>query len=202
MNKDDSYKLPVVGEKEERATDPAAKADLFAPMSGNPMDDVFDIVIYPDEVLRKKCEEVTNFDDELKDFTKKLMNTMYVKQGAGLAAPQVGKAIRVISVDVSNERNQGIIMVNPVIASMEGKQKMREACLSLPHPKVFGFVTRPEKIVVEYDDVNGAKSSMKAEGMQAQALQHEIDHLDGIMFIDKLGPTKRSMIQRHIKVIK
>lgn len=166
------------------------------------VDEIFEVVIYPDEVLRKKCEEVTNFDDELKDFTKKLMNTMYMKRGAGLAAPQVGKAIRVISVDVSDRRNQGVVMVNPVIVSAEGKQKMQEACLSLPHPKIFGFVSRPKEIVVEYADVDGSKSSMKAEGMQAQALQHEIDHLDGVMFIDKLGPTKKLMVQRYIKALK
>lgn len=173
-----------------------------SPTPLSPMDDVFKIVIYPDDVLRKKCDEVTNFDDELKDFAEKLMNTMYVKRGAGLAAPQVGKAIRVIAVDVSQERNQGVLMVNPVIVSAEGKQKMQEACLSLPHPRVFGFVTRPKEIVVEYADVDGSKSSMKAEGMQAQALQHEIDHLDGIMFIDKLGPVKLSLIRRHIKALK
>lgn len=166
------------------------------------VDEIFDIVLYPDEILRKKCEEVTNFDDELKDFAKKLMNTMYVKQGAGLAAPQVGKAIRVIAVDESNARDNGIVMVNPVIVRTKGTQKMREACLSLPHNKISGHVTRPKEIDVKYRDANGTNFTLRTDGMQSQAIQHEIDHLDGIMFIDKLGPVKLSMIQRHIKALK
>lgn len=133
-----------------------------------------------DEILRKKAREVDIINDRLIELLKDMADTMYSADGVGLAAPQVGILKRVAVVDAGN----GLIeLINPVIKERIGEQTYIEGCLSVP--ELYGEVKRPEKVIVETLDRNGAKIQVEGEGLQAVALCHEIDHLDGILFKDK-----------------
>ncbi len=138
-----------------------------------------------DPVLRKKSKEIREITARIRTLAGDMLDTMYNANGVGLAAPQVGILKRIVIVDVSTEeegRNPHIL-VNPVITKTEGLCNGTEGCLSIPG--VFGYVDRPEKITVEYLDLDGEKQSLEAEGYFARAICHEVDHLDGILFIDK-----------------
>lgn len=140
------------------------------------------IVTIGNDVLREKCREVTSFDARLGILIDDMIDTMFKAEGVGLAAPQVGILKRVAVVSVNGEKIYEL--VNPVITSASGKQIGEEGCLSIP--KKFGLVERPNKITVEYQDRNGVKKTIKATGFLARAFCHEIDHLDGIMYVDKV----------------
>lgn len=135
-----------------------------------------------DEVLRKKCREVTVFDDKLWTLLDDMYETMQAANGVGLAAPQVGILRRVVVIDVGDE-NGKIELVNPVITSMKGKQRDLEGCLSAPD--IWGYVVRPEKVKVKAQNRTGKEIEIEGEGFLARALCHEVDHLSGIMFLDK-----------------
>ncbi|MBQ8791333.1 MAG: peptide deformylase [Ruminiclostridium sp.] len=135
-----------------------------------------------DEVLRKKCREVTVFDDKLWTLLDDMYETMQAANGVGLAAPQVGILRRVVVIDVGDE-NGKIELVNPVITSMKGKQRDLEGCLSAPD--IWGYVVRPEKVKVKAQNRTGKEIEIEGEGLLARALCHEVDHLSGIMFLDK-----------------
>jgi peptide deformylase len=139
------------------------------------------IVKDPDPVLREVAKEVTKFNDNLKKLLKDMAETMYDAEGVGLAAPQVGISKRVIVVDVGDE-NGLVEMVNPVIVEQEGEQLGPEGCLSIPN--LNGEVRRADRIVVEGQNSDGEKFIVKASGYFARAFQHEIDHLNGILFTD------------------
>jgi peptide deformylase len=128
-------------------------------------------------------------DAEVRRFIDDLFETMDAAKGVGLAANQVGVATRVAVVGVEHER---FVMVNPVIVSVEGRDRAEEGCLSIP--EVYGEVTRPDRIVLEALDRNGQPYRKEAAGLLARAIQHEIDHLDGILFIDHLGALKRQLL--------
>lgn len=151
------------------------------------------IEIFGSEVLRTPCSAVTKFDRKLEKFAKKMLKKMYESQGVGLAAPQVGvkKRLMVIDVDWSPERYKEIgdgdpnpfIMVNPVIVYKEGEMESFEGCLSFP--EVFFNVTRAKRIVFKFQDLKGKEHRMEAEGdLFCRCIQHEIDHLDGKLFVD------------------
>ncbi|HEV2290667.1 MAG TPA: peptide deformylase [Gemmatimonadales bacterium] len=140
-------------------------------------------------VLRERSAEVSAFDDELRGFVDSLLETMDANKGVGLAANQVGVARRVAVVDADDRR---IVLVNPVIAAAEGSSREEEGCLSIP--EIFGEVTRPERIVLEALDRDGTPYRLEAGGLLARAIQHEIDHLDGILFLDHLSPLKRQVL--------
>jgi len=153
-----------------------------------------EIVIWPDPVLKRKCEPVTRFDDELKRLLNDMMETMLAARGAGLAASQVGYALRAITVLVrtpENKENPVMVLklVNPEIVERKGRQQMREGCLSLPG--YFDMVTRSTWVRVVAQDENGEKVEISGDGALAQALQHEIEHLDGMVFVDHLSIIKR-----------
>lgn len=132
-----------------------------------------------DDVLRKKCREVTSFDKKLWDLLDDMIETMHKANGVGLAAPQVGILKRVVVVDIG----QGVIeLVNPVIIECKGEQTGEEGCLSCPDE--FGVVTRPATVKVQAKDRNGSHLILKGSGLLARAFCHEIDHLDGIIFKD------------------
>ena len=132
-----------------------------------------------DDVLRKKCKEVTSFDKKLWDLLDDMAETMYKANGVGLAAPQVGIVKRVVVIDVG----AGLIeLVNPVIIETEGEQTGDEGCLSCPNE--FGIVTRPKTVKVQAKDRNGNHLILKGSDLLARAFCHEIDHLDGIIFKD------------------
>lgn len=140
-------------------------------------------------VLRQRSQEIGTVDDALRRFVDDLFETMYASKGVGLAANQVGIARRVAVVDADGDR---LVLIDPVILEGEGRETAEEGCLSIPD--LYAEVTRPARVVVEATDLEGNRYRREAEGLLARAVQHEIDHLDGILFVDHLGPIKRKML--------
>ncbi|WP_297212530.1 MULTISPECIES: peptide deformylase [Thermodesulfovibrio] len=151
---------------------------------------------YPDEILKKKAEKIETLDGNLQRLIEDMIETMYKANGIGLAAPQVGISKRLIIVDTSpRQENQSlIVLINPEIIQSEGEILSEEGCLSLP-----GFLTRlkrKERVLVRGTDRKGKEIEIEAEGLLARALQHEIDHLDGTLLIDRISPLKRELFRR------
>lgn len=138
-----------------------------------------------DEILRKRSREITVIDDKIKELAQDMMDTMHKWDGLGLAGPQVGVLKRIIVIDLYEEGMQ-FTLINPVIIKEKGTQDVEEGCLSFPNK--FGKVERPKEVVVEALDIDGKKVKIKAKDLLAQALCHEIDHLNGILFTDKVQP--------------
>lgn len=138
------------------------------------------VVQVGDQVLRQKCVEVKNFDAKLHALLDDMKQTVRAEYGAGLAAPQIGVASRVVVIDVEEGFYE---LINPVIVYTKGEQSGPEGCLSVKGKQ--GTVTRPYKVKAEYRDRNGKKHKLTAEGFFARAVCHELDHLDGILYIDK-----------------
>jgi peptide deformylase len=160
---------------------------------------ILDIKVFPDKVLRKKSEPVKDIDEKIKKLLDDMTETMYAAPGIGLAAPQVGVNKRVLVIDIlSHDEKGGLLkIINPEILSAEGEVIGEEGCLSIPLE--YADVKRYEKVTVKYLDENGEEKVIEAEGLLSRALQHEIDHLDGILFIDKISPLKREMIKKRFK---
>ena len=133
-----------------------------------------------DEVLRKRSKEIETIDNKIRELAIDMVETMYKFDGVGLAAPQVGILKRMIVIDPGTGPK---VLINPVIKKATGKQTGEEGCLSFPN--MFGNVDRPETLVVEAFDIDGKKIKIKAKDLEAVILSHEIDHLDGVLFIDK-----------------
>jgi peptide deformylase len=140
-------------------------------------------------VLRKRSAEVSVVDDEVRVLIDSLLETMDAAKGIGLAANQVGVTRRVAVVDVEDQR---LVLVNPVITATEGRSRAEEGCLSIPD--AYGEVMRSERVVLEALDREGKPYRQEASGLLARAIQHEVDHLDGILFIDHLGALKRQFL--------
>jgi peptide deformylase len=162
---------------------------------------ILDILIYPDQTLKQVSEEVTDFDDEFRRFVADLDETRLHAPGCvGIAAPQVGRFQRVAIVDVSgnpkHKSNGLMILVNPEITAWDGFVKGREGCLSVPD--YTGNVMRAEKITFEAQDPDGNKHEYHCEGFEARAVQHEIDHLDGLLFLDRLVSRRKDLFQRKV----
>lgn len=138
-----------------------------------------------DEILRKRSREIEVIDDKIRELAKDMMETMHKWDGLGLAGPQVGVLKRIIVIDLYEEGMQ-FTLINPVIISQKGTQEVDEGCLSFPNK--FGKVERPKEVVVEALDLDGKKVKLKARDLLAQALCHEIDHLNGDLFVDKVKP--------------
>ena len=138
-----------------------------------------------DEILRKRSREIEVIDDKIRELAKDMMETMHKWEGLGLAGPQVGVLKRIIVIDLY-EDNMQFVLINPVIVSQKGTQEVDEGCLSFPNK--FGKVDRPKEVVVEALDLDGKKVKLKARDLLAQALCHEIDHLNGDLFVDKVKP--------------
>jgi len=158
-----------------------------------------EIIVAPDPRLKAACEPVTVVDDEVRRLMDDMLEAMYEAPGIGLAAPQVGVTRRVIVVDVSGEDDgrQPLRMANPrLLAASEKTAVYEEGCLSFPGQ--FADVRRPEHATVAYLDETGAERELEMEGILAACVQHEIDHLDGILFVDHLTSLKRSMIVRRL----
>jgi peptide deformylase len=145
-------------------------------------------------VLRQESVEVPVVDDETRRFIDDMFETMAAAKGVGLAANQVGVARRIAVIDADGQR---FAMVNPRIVSAEGKDTAEEGCLSIPD--VFGDVTRPATVVLEALDRDGTPFRLEASGLPARAIQHEIDHLDGILFLDHLGTLRRAMLLKRYR---
>jgi len=160
------------------------------------------IRIYGDPVLREKTETVTGFDDDLKAIVEGMIEVMYEDNGMGLAAPQVGIPCKIIVIDQSfGERVDDVLaLVNPEIIETEGECVLEEGCLSVPG--VYENVTRPEKVIVRFQDTGGATHEIHADGMLARIVQHEADHIEGILFIDRLSPVTRNLLSKTLRSLK
>lgn len=157
------------------------------------------IRLFPDEVLRVRCEPVDRFDDELAGLVADLVETMHAAPGVGLAAPQVGVTKRVFVVDLSvgEDPEQVHVFVNPRILEEEGEVADFEGCLSIPD--LSEKVERPERVVVEARDLHGETFRLEAGDWLARAICHENDHLDGILFVDRLRGLRREKARRQLK---
>ena len=161
--------------------------------------DSLPILLVPDPILKAKCRPVGPQDnDAVRALLPRLFATMYQAPGIGLAAPQIGQKLRFIVVDVQpNEVRQPIALINPEIVARTTELAAREeGCLSLPGQ--FAEVTRPARVKVRYLDATGARKEIEAEGLLSACLQHEIDHLDGVLFVDHLSALKRNIILRRL----
>lgn len=152
------------------------------------------ILEYPDPRLRIRAKPVTEFDAELRQLAADLLETMYAAPGIGLAATQVDVHKRILVVDVSEERNEPYCLVNPEILEAEGQVSYEEGCLSVPD--VFESVDRAERIKVSALDENGQRIEVEAEGLLAICIQHEMDHLEGKLFVDYLSALKRNRLKK------
>ena len=157
--------------------------------------------IYGDPVLRQKAREVAGVDETVRLLIEDLRETMKAYNGVGLAANQIGVAQRVLVVDVpvDDEHRVQLALVNPTVHHRSGTETGEEGCLSIPG--IWEDVTRARKVVVEGLDETGKKVSIPAEGYLARALQHEVDHLDGVLFVDRLSPLKRQFLRRSLEAL-
>jgi len=157
--------------------------------------------MYGDPVLREKAREVERVDDSVRELISDLRETVKAYNGAGLAANQIGVAQRVLVVDVplDDEKRIELALVNPVVKKRSGSETGEEGCLSIPG--VWEDVSRATNIVVEALDEQGRKISIEAQGYLARALQHEVDHLDGVLFVDRLSMLKRQFLRRQLEAL-
>lgn len=167
-----------------------------------------EIRIYGDEVLNKRADEIEEIDDGVKE----LVSAMYIKcpesNGIGLAAPQVGISKRLFVVVVpestDDEGNKTVgfkdVFINPVIIESQGSCKMEEGCLSVPG--IFEIVQRPETVEVEYTDIEGKRLRGNFSGLMARVIQHEYDHLDGVLFVSRLPKLKQDLLRKRLKALK
>lgn len=160
---------------------------------------ILDIVKYPDPILQRPTEKITDFNEELRTLAEDMFESMYRAQGIGLAAPQIGLSKRLTVIDLSNKENPDgkIVLVNPEIVHKEGRQVAEEGCLSLPD--VREKVSRAAKVKVRAQNLQGEWFEMEGTELLARAFQHEIDHLDGILFLWRLSALKRDLILRKIR---
>jgi len=163
---------------------------------------IYPIVKYGDPVLEKPARPVSKFDAELEELAEDMFATMYAAQGIGLAAPQIGKSVRIAVVDVTGGKNPEarIVLVNPEITHGEGEKREEEGCLSIPGFR--GYVVRPQFVTVKAQNVKGEPFEIRGEDLLARAFCHEIDHLNGVLFLQHLSMLKRDLIKRKIKKLK
>lgn len=166
------------------------------------LSDIDQIRIYGDPVLRQVAEEVTGFDGELADLTERMIDAMFTEpNGVGLAAPQIGVSKRVVVIDRSfGESCDDILaLINPVFTTSGSEVSAEEGCLSVPG--IYEDVTRPEKVSVTYRDITGAEHSFETDGFLARVIQHETDHLNGILFVDRLSLLKRKLLAKKLRAL-
>ena len=163
---------------------------------------IYPIVKYGDPVLEKPAAVIKKFDAELETLAEDMFASMYAAQGVGLAAPQIGKGIRLAVVDVSNGKNQEakIVLVNPEVIHAEGEVREEEGCLSVPGFR--GYVIRPQFVTIKALNAKGEPFEIRGENLLARAFCHEIDHLNGILFLQHLSMLKRDLIKRKIKKLR
>ena len=159
--------------------------------------------IYGDPVLRQRTAEVASFDESLRLLAADMRETMHAYRGVGLAANQIGVLQRICVVDVPGEAEGAprsiFTLVNPRVAARTGAETGEEGCLSIPG--IYEDVSRALRIEVEYRDERGEKRTLDAEGFLARAIQHEIDHLDGVLFVDRLSLLKRQFLRRSLEAL-
>lgn len=164
---------------------------------------VLQIKVYGEEVLREKSKNIDNIDGEVVKFLDELNNTMQYAKGLGLSANQVGRTVRAFAIDLSqfDVLAESKVIINPEIMEVGSEIiTAEEGCLSFPG--LFQIIDRPEKVTIKSLDLDGKEYFYEAKGLVARVIQHEIDHLDGVLFIDKLTSAQRSLIKRKIDRIK
>jgi len=154
------------------------------------------ILEFPDKRLRRVSEAITTFDRGLKRLSDNMLMTMYEEKGIGLAAPQVNKPVRLIVMDISEDRDQPLVFVNPVVSSFEGKVESNEGCLSVPDIKT--DIKRHETITLNAQNLKGTAISLEADGLLSICIQHEIDHLNGKLFIDYISDIKLQRLRKKV----
>ncbi len=157
------------------------------------------VVCYPNDVLRRKADPVRHFDERLRETANEMLETMYAANGVGLAAPQVGLAWRMCVLDWRDGPDSKLVVVNPEIVHREGTVVGQEGCLSFPG--IYIDVRRARKVRVRYQDRDGQERFVDAEGLSGRALQHEIDHLDGVLLCDKMSTVQRVRHGRALKML-
>ena len=160
---------------------------------------VKEIKVFPDPVLSRETQNIDRITEAVRDLARDMTETMYEKGGIGLAAPQVGESCQLITVDVNRSENQEdlLVMVNPEILASSGEVESEEGCLSLPEFK--GTVPRAQEVTVSWRDLDGGIHEVQANGLLACCLQHEIDHLRGVLLVDRVGRLKRNMYIKKMK---
>jgi peptide deformylase len=160
---------------------------------------IYPIVKFGDPVLEKQAQPVTSFDDELKKLVEDMFESMYAAHGVGLAAPQIGisKRLAVIDVTFKEDPEAKLVLANPEIVHTEGRHTQNEGCLSIPDFRE--SVTRPKKVTIRAQDVNGKFYEKTGEELLARAFLHETDHLNGKLYISHLSALKRDLIKRKIR---
>jgi peptide deformylase len=183
------------------SSEPAAPAKQTQAADAPPRK-LYTIVKYGDPVLEKPTPVNKKFDAELEQLAEDMFTTMYAAQGVGLAAPQIGKSLRLAVVDVSAGKNAEakIVLVNPEIIHAEGEVREEEGCLSIPGFR--GYVIRPQFVTVRAQNLKGETFEIRGENLLARAFCHEIDHLNGILFLQHLSMLKRDLIKRKIKKLR
>lgn len=155
-----------------------------------------DILVYPDKRLRQRAEPVTVFDAELEKLVQDMAETMYAAPGIGLAAIQVNVLKRVVVMDLSEEKNDLKVFINPEITPLEGTQEFEEGCLSVPG--VFASVERVERVRINAMDVKGNPIELETDGLLSVCIQHEVDHLNGKVFVDYLSRMKQDRVRKKL----
>ena len=153
-----------------------------------------EILHYPDPRLRRRADQVSVVDDDIRRLIDDMLDTMYDAPGIGLSAPQVNVAKRVVTIDISKDRSAPLCLVNPEVRSISGETETEEGCLSVPG--VYEIVKRPERVRVRALDRDGRPREIEAEGLLSVCIQHEVDHLDGRLFVDYLSRLKRQRIRK------
>ncbi|MBC7160782.1 MAG: peptide deformylase [Immundisolibacter sp.] len=155
---------------------------------------LLDILTYPDPRLRQRARPVDAVDAQVRQLAEDMAQTMYAAKGIGLAATQVGVAKRVVVMDLSAEHDQLRVLINPRVVARDGSQECEEGCLSVPD--VYDTVERALRVTVSYLDLDGEARQMDADGLLAVCVQHEIDHLDGKLFVDYLSRLKQDRLRK------
>ena len=161
---------------------------------------VLNVLIYPEEHLKVVCDPVLEVNDETRKIIDDMFDTMYQEEGIGLAAPQVDILQRIITIDIEGDKQNQLVLINPEILDAEGEAGIEEGCLSIPGFRA--LVPRKEKVTVKALDRDGKEFTLKADGLLAICIQHEIDHLNGILFVDYLSPLKRQRIKEKLMKVK
>jgi peptide deformylase len=181
------------------ATKVAEKTGEKRTAAGRPGGKIHAVVKYPDPVLARRGDAVTVFDRELETLVEEMFESMYAAQGIGLAAPQIAISKRITVIDVSFGKNpeEKYALINPEVVLTEGRQVEEEGCLSLP--EIREKVPRAARVKVRAQDVTGKWFEVEGTELLARALLHEIDHLDGVLFIDRISRLKRELVLRKIR---
>jgi peptide deformylase len=183
------------------SSEPAA-ATTETPQPPSPPRKIYPIVKYGDAILEKPGAPVKNFDTELEELAEDMFASMYAAQGVGLAAPQIGLGLRIAVVDVTAGKNPEakIVLANPEVIHAEGEVREEEGCLSIPGFR--GYVVRPQFVTIRAQNAKGETFEIRGENLLARAFCHEIDHLNGILFLQHLSMLKRDLIKRKIKKLR